>query len=278
MIVAAPNCVLVEGDSAAIEAVLVGWLAHSERYIRLAKAGVHGWLTSALHGHLIELSLSDTALAQECRNAKKQWPDDYEKCKRVTHLTGYLGTPHRIAEEYPDDFKDVAEARRLQQFLLATAAGADIKAWQKATVEEAHGNRYLENYYGLRHRFYTLFQWNPRGQRWDLGDDAKRAVAFRPQSIASFIQTDVVLRMVEIGWLESLRAIIHDSLILEVPESVAMKAASELHETLVAPRERLGGLAIGAEVSIGRNLAPAAADNPDGMIEMSQWSPVAVAH
>lgn len=278
MIVAAPTCVLIEGDSAAIEAVILGWLAGSKRYIRLAKAGVHGWLTSALHGIPIELSLSDTALAQECRNAKKQWPDDYEKCKRVTHLTGYLGTPRRIFEEYPDDFSSEAEARKLQQFLLATEAGQDIKAWQKATVEEAHGNRYLENFYGLRHRFYTLFQWNPRRQAFEFGDDAKRAVAFRPQSIASFIQTDVVLRMVEWGWLGALRAIIHDSIVMEVPEGVAMTAGAALYKALIEPREKLGGLEIGAEVSIGRNLAPQSDENPDGMVEMSQWQPAVAAH
>jgi len=270
MLVAAPGCVLVEGDSSAIEAVLVGHLANSERYIRLAKAGVHGWLTSALHNHPIKLSLSDTELAQACRNAKKQWPDDYEKCKRVTHLTGYLGTPRRIYEEYPDDFESEAEARKLQQFLLGTEIGDDIKAWQRATVEEAHGNKYLENFYGLRHRFYSLFQWNPRRQAFEFGDDAKRAVAFRPQSIASFIQSDVVFRVAEC-WLGSLRAIIHDSVVLEVPIRQAHEAAQALEAALTAPISQLGGLSIGAEVSIGSNLAPWSDDNPSGMVEASKW-------
>lgn len=276
MIVAAPGHVLIEGDSAAIEAVLVGWLAGSERYIRLAKAGIHGYLTAASHGDIIPLSVEFEELQRRSKAAKKQWPDDYERSKRVAHLTNYLGTPRRIFEEYPDDFDSEASARKLQQVLLGTEAGTDIKRWQKASVEEAHGNKYLENFYGLRHRFYTLYQWNHRMQRWDLGDDAKRAVAFRPQSIASFIQTDVVLRMVEWGWLDALRAIIHDSLVLEVRDADAIRAAASLYAALVEPRTKLGGLEIGAEVSIGRNLAPYSEDNPEGMIEMSQWQQAVV--
>ena len=272
MIVAEPGHVLIEGDSAAIEAVLVGWLAGSERYMRLARAGVHGWLTSALHGRVISLDLSDTDLATACKNAKHEWPDDYEKCKRVTHLTGYLGTPRRIFEEYPDDFASEAEARRLQQFLLATDAGTDVKAWQRKTVEMAHAQKYLENFFGLRHRFYSLWQWNARLQAWEFGDDAKRAVAFCPQSIASFVQSDVVLALVAAGWLGALRAIIHDSIILEVLIERAQDAARALHTALTAPIAKLNGLVIGAEVSIGRNLAPFREDNPEGMLDMHQWS------
>jgi len=216
--------------------------------------------------------MSDADLAKACRAAKKQWPDDYEKCKRVTHLTGYLGTPRRIYEEYPDDFTSEAEARRLQQFLLSTDAGADIKAWQRSTVERAHAQKYLENFYHLRHRFYSLFQWNPRRQSFEFGDDAKRAVAFCPQSIASFIQSDVVLAMVAAGWGAMLRAIIHDSIIMEVLVERAVEAARALYAALTTPIAVLNGLAIGAEVMIGRNLAPHTDDNPEGMIEFEKWT------
>jgi len=71
MIVPRPGNVLIEGDSAAIEAVIVGWLAGSPRYVRLAKAGVHGWLTSALHGEPISLDISDDALIASVRSRRK---------------------------------------------------------------------------------------------------------------------------------------------------------------------------------------------------------------
>jgi uracil-DNA glycosylase family 4 len=262
MIVAAPGNVLIEGDSSAIEAVLVGWLAGSAKYMRLAKCGVHGWLTSKLHREDIPLSLSDDDLSARCKASKQRWPDDYEKMKRVTHLTGYLGTPRRIHEEYPDDFASEAEARDLQQFLLGSEIGQDIKQWQRRTVERAHHDKFLENHFGLRHRFYSLYQWNSRRQAYEFGDDAKRAVAFVPQSMASFIQSEVVLKLVERGWLPMLRAIVHDSIIMEVPEDELEGAAMDLHAALTAPIKQLNDLTIGAEIKYGPNLH-----------DMTEWQP-----
>src|SRR6516164_5743918 len=189
MIVPRAGHVLIEGDSAAIEAVLVGHHASSERYIRLAKAGVHGWVTSALHGEHLSLDQPDAVLSAACQAAKAKWPDDYEKCKRVVHLSNYLGTPRRITEEYPDEFPREAEASRLQEFYFSTDAGKDVRAWQKKTVEIAHANKGLENSFGLRHRLFSLYAWNAYRQSWEFGDDAKRAVAFVPQSDASFVQS-----------------------------------------------------------------------------------------
>jgi hypothetical protein len=256
MIVPRAGHVLIEGDSAAIEAVLVGHHASSERYIRLAKAGVHGWVTSALHGEQVSLDLPNDALSAACQAAKAKWPDDYEKCKRVVHLSNYLGTPRRITEEYPDEFPREAEAARLQEFYFSTDAGKDVRAWQKKTVEIAHANKGLENSFGLRHRFFSLYAWNAYRQAWEFGDDAKRAVAFVPQSDASFVQSDILLRLVsrDIRTLEWLVAIVHDSIILDVPDGLCSHVASILSEEMTAPIAQLGGLAIGAEVKVGNNL------------------------
>lgn len=256
MIVPRPGNVLIEGDSAAIEAVMVGWLAGSQRYIRLARAGVHGWITSALHGEPLSLDISDDALIAGCRLAKEKWPDDYEKCKRVVHLSNYCGTPRRIAEEYPDEFPTESSAGRLQSFYFSTEAGQDIKAWQKQTIEIAHANKGLENHFGLRHRFYSLYSYDSRRQCYVLGDDAKRAVAFVPQSDASFVQSDILLRLVERDsrFLDWLVGIVHDSIILDVPLSESGYAAVTLYEEMVRPLPQLDGLYIGAEVKRGYNL------------------------
>jgi hypothetical protein len=280
MIVPREGHVLVEGDSAAIEAVIVGFLAGSPRYIRLAKAGVHGWLTAALHEEPISLDQPDDALSVACKAAKARWPDDYEKCKRVVHLSNYLGTPRRITEEYPEEFPREAEAARLQDFYFSTEAGRDVRAWQKHTVEIAHANKGLENHFGLRHRFYSLYAWNEyryrkalelgieeviaRHEAWGFGDDAKRAVAFCPQSDASFVQSDILLRLVgrDPRFLEWLVAIVHDSIVCDCPVGLGDYVAGVLFEEMVRPVAQLDGLAIGAEVSTGPNLA-----------EMRPWQP-----
>jgi hypothetical protein len=272
MIVATPGHKLIEGDSAAIEAVLVGYFAGSARYRRLAKCGVHGWLTAKLHGLEIPLTLEDSELQRQSKLSKKQWPEDYEKMKRVVHLSNYLGTKRRIHEEYPDDFPTEREAAKLQQFYLGSDPGQDVRAWQKATVELAHASKALENNFGLRHRFYSLYAWNARRSTWEFGDDAKRAVAFRPQSAAAAIQRIIVQRLLErmpqaLQWLCLL---VHDSIIADVPDAHVDEYCTALYEAMTSPIDELEGLTIGAEMLMGDNAAPADQDNEKGMRE---WLP-----
>jgi hypothetical protein len=266
MVVAAPGHVLVEADSSAIEAVLVGYFARSERYIRLAKAGVHDWLNAALHGQLVPLDLTDIGLRAACQEVKRSLPkEDRERCKRVVHLTNYRGTPERMHEEYPEDFPTVAAARKLQQFYLDTEPGQDLQAWWRETLDRAGHEKALTNPFGLRHRFYHIFTWNSRRACYEPhGDDAKRAIAFLPQSTASFIQDEYVLTLWERVpmFREWLCLPVHDSLLCEVPEERAEIAAECLHEVFTQPIAELGGLSIGAEVSVGRNWA-----------EMTPWTP-----
>lgn len=286
MIVATPGTVLAEADSSAIEAVLVGHWAGSQRYIRLAKAGVHGWVTAAKLGKPISLSLSDEELSAACKAVKHENPDLYEQMKRVVHLSNYKGTPQRILEEYPDLFSSLKQAKDLQGLYLETEAGQDVLNWQRQTMEEAHRNGYLDNSWKYRHYFYDVFTWKyasykrlrsrgipdhlAREQAWGMGDDAKRAVAFRPQSDASAIQTEIVL-----SWtpelLEFLRLLVHDATISEVPyDSRLEERLGQIYQSYVQPWGQLGGLSIGAEVSWGLNAGKQSKVNPDGMRE---WRP-----
>jgi DNA polymerase I-like protein with 3'-5' exonuclease and polymerase domains len=252
MIVAAPGHLLVEADAQAIEAVLVGWFAGSPRYIKLAKAGVHGWLTAAYHSKVY--ALDDPDLPQLCSESKLQWPDDYEKCKRVVHLSNYKGTPIRIAEEYPEEFPTVAAARKLQSFYFETEPGQDIRRWQDKVCLQAAHDCYLENPFKYRHWLYSVSQWDRRRECYVAGDDAKRAIAFLPQSTASACQSEVLLRLAQYEHMRSwLRLIIHDSFLCEPPEADALACAAMLRDEMLAPIPELGGLQIGVEVSVGQN-------------------------
>jgi len=237
MVVASPGYALVESDSSAIEAVLVGFFANSPRYIELAKRGVHKWL------------------AQEYaqRPVSKSEPL-YDQIKRIVHLSNYMGTAQRIVEEYPGLFASVKDAKKIQDFYFGTPAGQDVKRWHQQVLEQAHKERYLENPWKYRHYFYSVFQYS-NGQ-WVLGDDAKRAVAFLPQSTASAIQSEFVLEiertLPELSG--SLRWLVHDSIICEVPVSAGLVAARQLKGVMEMAHSLLGGLAIGAEVKVGPNL------------------------
>jgi DNA polymerase I-like protein with 3'-5' exonuclease and polymerase domains len=235
MVVAAPGCLLVECDSSAIEAVLVGYFAGSQRYINLAKRGVHKWLAEKYAG----------------RPVSKSEPL-YDQIKRVVHLSNYMGTPQRIHEEYPNEFATVAEARKLQDFYFSTDEGQDVRKWQQSTLEQAHKEHMLETPWKQRHYFYDVFH-SANGQ-WSMGDDAKRAVAFRPQASASAIQTDFVIAADQTWMANHLRWIVHDSIICEVPEEKALAMAIELKCLMEYPVAQLDGISIGAEAKVGPNL------------------------
>lgn len=265
MIVAAPGHLLVESDFSAIEAVLAGYFAGSEQYIKLAKSGVHGWLTQAMHGTY--LSPDDVNLKQLCGQAKEEWPDDYDRAKRIVHASNFKTTPIKIAEEYPEEFPTVAAARKLQNFYFDTPAGQDIRRWQDQICIQAAHDCYLENPFKYRHWFYEVSHYDKRREKFVPGDDAKRAIAFLPQSTASAIQTEALLRLTEsTDMLSWLRLIIHDSFLAEPPESEALRCAQLLALRMRWPIPELGGLQIGVEVTMGRNWAPFdSATNPDGM-------------
>jgi len=165
-----------------------------------------------------------------------------------------MGSPQRICEEYSHVFASVKEARTLQDFYFSTPAGQDIKKWHQQVLEQAHKERYLENPYRYRHYFYSVFQYS-NGQ-WVLGDDAKRAVAFLPQSTASALQTEFVLEIERTrpALTKTLRWVIHDSIVCEVPVESALALAKDLKGVMQMAHPLLGGLAIGAEVKVGPNL------------------------
>lgn len=271
MVIAPPGHVIMACDSSAIEAVLVGYFAQSPRYIALAKAGVHDWFNSVVHNEAIDLHLDDAALRTACQEAKHRYDKpSRETAKRVVHLSNYRGTPERMFEEYPDDFESVAHARRLQNVYLASEPGQDIVRWWRQVLTMAGPpNRSLLNPFGFRHRFFHVFNYNRRTQGWEPnGDDAKRAIAFLPQSTASAIQ-DVYIEALWQTPLASWCVLpVHDDLLSYVPQSEAAAAAATLQRIFTMPIPELGGLSVGAEISmsaVGGNWAPRSDSNPTGM-------------
>jgi DNA polymerase I-like protein with 3'-5' exonuclease and polymerase domains len=252
MVVAPPGHVILEGDSSAIEAVLVGYFARSERYIRLAKSGIHDFFNALVHGEHILLDQSEDALRAACRAAKSRYDKaSREVAKRVVHLTAYRGTPERMCEEYPDDFATVATARRLQNQFLDSEPGQDLQRWWRGLLERVGKEKYLCNPFGGRHRFFHIFTYNKRRQCFEAnGDDAKRAIAYLPQSSASAIQDIYVQALWQTPLRDWLCMVIHDSCLAYVPVERAAEAAATMRAIMEAPIPELGGLAIGAEISM----------------------------
>lgn len=259
VIVAAPGHVLVEADSAAIEAVISGVCMGSPAYIRLAKAGIHDFLTSHIVKQPVDPSLPFDELKARLKAIKSTFPEVRERAKRICHGSNYLLTPYGIYDEYEEDFTNRKEAAELQELYFGLFP--EIRKWHHNTLELASRQTFLDSHYLTRHYYYSIYSWNKNTNSWGLGEDAKRAVAFVPQSDASCIQNLDLLELHKDPLVAPcLRLIIHDSFVLEVPLELVDYTCQRLHSIMSRPRPELGGESIGVEIAIGADLRKSAMD------------------
>jgi uracil-DNA glycosylase family 4 len=306
-VVSATECRLLEVDYSGIEAVLVGWFARSPAYIRLAKQGVHAGLASHVIGEPYDPTWDDQTLAAYLLDIKKRTKTDrndslYDICKRVVHGSGYCLTPFGMQRNFPEQFPTVAKAEKLQKIYFSMAP--DIPAWQTLVQRFAHDHGYLGgpgdppfgHPYGYRHWFWSVVGYQrltmaqylrrqSKGQPVTMvnnvpysvvhAEDAKRAVAFLPQSTAAAILKEAMLELFAnpeganyVGdayfGRTPLRAPIHDSLLLEVPLRVWDRTLERVLRVMQAPLPALPcppawglglSLSIGVEAKAGSNWA-----------------------
>lgn len=258
-IIASPGHVFVEADSSAIEAVMVGRLMGSEQYELLARQGVHAYLCC------VELGIPFTP--ENVAKVKKEHEELYARCKRVVHGTNYGMGPGLMAAQYPEAFPTSTAARKLQEVYFAACPG--LAEWQDQVRLVAHKQTYIVNPWGYRHYFYDVFSRNAKGERVQA-DDAKRCVAFLPQSsAAAFMKDTLLILWKEHPWVRAFmpaNGSIHDSVCLDVPEARRDEAVELLGRVMTRAIPEMGGLRVGAEVKSGKNWAPYdERDNPLGM-------------
>jgi len=242
----------VELDYKALEAQLVGFYAQDPEYIRASKMGVHAILQSHVTGQPIDMGLPDYKIKSLANYMKKQDKVAYDACKHVVHMSNYLGTPKRIRMEFPDLFESVGYAKKLQDMYFATIA-KKVRVWQQRTLDLAYRQHWLENAFGYRHYFFDVLHY--QGQQLEWGTDAKKAVAFIPQSSGAGLLSEAILRIHKLypDVFKMLRWMIHDSLVVEVPIGQEPYAIGVLKACMELPEPRLGGLSVEVEVSVGAN-------------------------
>jgi DNA polymerase I-like protein with 3'-5' exonuclease and polymerase domains/uracil-DNA glycosylase len=306
-VVASPGCRLWELDFSGIEAVLVGWFARDPAYYRLAKLGVHAYVASHLLKRPADLAWSDDDLAAYFREIKASAPYEYDQAKRTVHGNGYGMTAKGMWLMFPDLYPSEKAAKRVQDVYFAAAPS--VPAWQNAVQLRAQEQTYLggapqfghtmltdpnAHPYSYRHDFYGVVAYRPIGpearkrleaERVPLvemngrlyaatrGEDAKRALAFYPQSTAAGILKEVLLacfldpeapHYVGDAYFgrTPLRAPIHDSLLLEVPtrqedrvlEAVFTEMLRPVEELPLPPAWHRGAcVTIGVEAKVGVN-------------------------
>lgn len=293
-------------DFAGIEAVLVGWFMNDPQYMRLAQLGLHAYVASHDLNRPADLTWSDADLATYFKEIKEsQDPlvvESYNRSKRCVHAVAYGITLRGMTEAFPKAFPTQRAAQKTLETYFAIAPR--LPQWHEEIRLFGRKHGYWggpgQHPFGARHHFYAVYAYTRLTQaqyavlrlrtrragvecpvdiingdpyQRKLGEDARRIIAFPPQSTARFILTEAGLRLTDpdspsfIGDLyhgqTPIRAIIHDSLLAEVPVQVLdqyiekvvremTRPILELPITDVQARQVFGPhLSIGVDVKVG---------------------------
>lgn len=270
-------CVLIESDYAGIEAVLVGWLCGDPAYVRFAHLGIHGRLAAILMDKPADPTWSDDELAGYFKEVKAENFFLYDRAKRNVHGSNYGLTVTGMQLRYPDLFPKQKDARHVQDLYWEMAP--KVKPWQMSLRLFAHEHHYLGggasgsppggHPYGYKHRFYDVISYRPitptqaikreargfpvlelggKSMAVEFGSDAKKCVAFLPQSIARGVLTEAMFRLYDPRGSASpsyigdvyfgktpLRTPVHDSLLNEVPKSKVDFVVEALSREMLRP-------------------------------------------
>lgn len=269
-----------ERDYSAIEAVLVGYFAGDPSYIRCAKLGIHDFLASHMLGRPADFSWPEGDLRGYFQEIKRDHKVIRDKAKRVIHGSNYMMSPRRCHELFPESFATVKDAAHLQSLYFSLFPA--IRKWHRDLCVRVDGTKrresdsepdpwtlgvcYARNPFGYVHHFYNVMNWERIGTEWvsSFGEDAKRLVSFLPQSTAAAIIKKAAKRLFyETPWVgETLRLLIHDSILGEVPEGEVeqcLKISAEIMEAPIPelpldPAWEMGEfLAIGTEAKVGKS-------------------------
>lgn len=303
---------LLECDFSGIEALMVGYFSGDPAYIRLAKLGIHGYVQShvlnrdGLIKEPISTAWSDADIKACIKELKEKFDPEYNQSKRCVHGVSYGLTEFGMSDYFPDVFPNRASARKIMDIFFEVCP--KLKPWHNKICKAAHekqmlggpspdrgetpGAKYWEmmtgnwHPYGYRCEFYGVLNYRKDKGEWKAsrGDDAKKAIAYFPQSGAAGRLAEAELQLFVPGLPDyigdayfgrtPLRAPIHDSLFLEVPDSKVEEVKEKVARVMMRPSKfwpmpkewELGDyLTIGVSMEIGKNWAPKTEKNPEGM-------------
>lgn len=275
-IVPAPGNVFIEADFSAIEAVMTGWYCGDPDYIRLAWAGIHDYLVAVETKSAPpkeKLKSYTVKQLKEILKPSKKHPSRPRK-KRTVHGRSYGLTAWGLTKLDPINFPKLAVAQREIEVFDAVAPG--VSKWQQQVRLKAHKQHYLggsDHPFSFKHWFWDVMSYYGGG--WKNGADYNRVVAYYPQSTAAGVIYESALATMDEAdpdnmrdWFEGhqtpIRALIHDSNLMEIPESLKDKAVEHTVNIMTRPIKQMPCpaewgigeyLTVGVAVKAGKNWA-----------------------
>lgn len=258
--IADPGCVFLYPDYSQAEARVVAYLAEEHALISLFEdptRDVHRENASNIFGkHLGEITTDERYLA-----------------KRGVHAANYMQGPDGLVIVVNGDY-DKTKLRINRQRAAAIIDGyfatyPNIKSVFWAEVEQnLRRYRVLTTPFGRKRTFYG---------RMDSGGKLLReAISYIPQSTIGDLCNKAV---VQISNDEKLRGLggkfllaVHDSILVQVPESNAIEAAARVRELMDIPVMIKGReMRVPTDCQIGYNWGHATEKNPRGLVKLSKW-------
>jgi len=239
-----PGRVFVEADSAAIEAIFVGYFAGDLEYMERAALGIHAYLAC------MELGIDFTPDNVRMVKSAPRYEALYARKKRTVHGVNFGMGAGLMAMNYPKVFRNGKAAQREIDFYMEVCPKLD--AWHTHTQLLAHRQAYLQNPFGYRHYFFDVLHRDSAGTV-KVGSDGNRVLAFLPQSSAAAFMRENLARLRDSEWYpDSLPAnlSIHDALLLEPWAKDAERARDYLCDLMNRVIPEINDLRIGVDVKL----------------------------
>lgn len=204
-----PGEVLLEGDLSQAEGMVVAWKAEELTLIEKYEKG------EDVHTFVGKIVMEKDDITKAERTVSK----------RIVHGSNYGMSHNKISEILLNEADIVISAKdckRRQNIYFQNFPR--IRSVYHAEIERELRNslRQLETPNGWKRKFF-----NPWGH-----DLCRQAYAHYPQHLVAYITNMGLVRLTQWGWLSSLYAQVHDSILMTVQESKLVHAARTLKRAM----------------------------------------------
>ena len=253
-IVAPSGYTLIEADYSSAEPVMLGHYADDPDFIKAARLGIHTVFASVILGQPLDVMVAtklDVDVVKKEAKAKTIGQESvYNIAKKCVMGLLYKMGPRLMQSMYPEAFPHIKDAEKMQTLLYDTVA-KNIKKWQDDIIMKVAREHWIQSPFGHGLWLWNVLAYNSLKKQWELGEDAKKAVAFLPQHSVGIKTRRDMLALKNMAYDGRLILQIHDSLWFLAENRKVEETVHDVTEVMTAPIPELGGLSLDIEVVMG---------------------------